>query len=301
MAAPPLEFLANWTSLSTSRTKHDLLTRRAIEAAMPSLLARRGDPRFDIGMAKAVLAHMPNGLSTWHLVHELGKARLKQLRGDLRYRNYGIFEFFPPTVLLNYNLDGIAGDICGSRHLVVPVHGTVKAHLGQTDVADLLVRMRDFGSEVGFDDLLLCVPEPTFGEPGHQELVRRLSPTWSFEPDFIAICGYSFASLDPSSGLRHDDHESLRLFVERFRNYAGPIYVLNPDRSIMEMIEHRLKSRNVIWIGEKWNLLSAAMIDRIVGGSRAEPLKDACSRLNDDTGGTVALPSPRGPFAGRGF
>jgi hypothetical protein len=127
MAAPSLDFVDNLTSLSTSRTKRNLLTRRSIEAAMPSLLARRGTPWFDLAMAKSVLAHMPNGVSTLHLVHELAKARLKQLKGDLRYRNYGIFEFFPATTLLNYNLDGIASDICGAHHQVIAVHGTVKA------------------------------------------------------------------------------------------------------------------------------------------------------------------------------
>jgi hypothetical protein len=105
----------------------------------------------------------------------------------------------------------------------------------------------------------------------------------------VAICGYSFASLDPTSGLQHDDHESLRLFVERFRNYAGPIYMLNPDRSISEMIEDRLKSSDVVWIREKWNVLSAAMVDRILGVGHSEPLRDACSRLDDRTGGHVAF------------
>jgi hypothetical protein len=36
--------------------------------------------------------------------------------------------------------------------------------------------------------------------------------------------------------------ESLRLFVDRFRDYGGPVYVLNPDRSISEMIEDGLAS-----------------------------------------------------------
>src|SRR5262249_24894613 len=162
--------------------------------------------------------------------------------------SYGIFEFFPPTVLLNFNLDGIADDICGVRHRVVAVHGTVEAHLGAPGIADLLGKVRDFDIEIRFDDLLLCAPEPAFGQPGHEKLVARLRPMWSFEPDYVAICGYSFASLDPASDQEHDDHESLRLFVERFRNYGGPVYVLNPDRSIMEMIQDRLRSPNVIWI-----------------------------------------------------
>jgi hypothetical protein len=305
MAAPPLEFLDKWTAISALRTKQDLLTRRAIEAATPSLLARRGERGFDLEMAKAILAHMPNSVPSLHLVHELAKARLKQIRGDLRYRNYGIFEFFPPTVLLNYNVDGIAGDICGGHHRVIPVHGTVKAYLGKPEIGDLLGRVRDFGIDIGFDDLLLCVPEPAFGEQGHSELFGRLEPMWCFEPDFVAICGYSFASLDPTSGLQHDDHESLRLFVERFRDYDGAVYVLNPDRSIAEMIEHRLKSPNVIWIPQKWNVLSAAMTDRILGGGRGEPLRDAYSRLDDRTGGGIAFrgsrTSPKSPFAGSGF
>jgi hypothetical protein len=293
MAAPSLDFLEKFTAISASRTKQDLLTRRSVEAAMPSLLARRGERGFDLETAKAVLAHMPNGVPNLHLVHELAKARLEQLENDLRYRNYRIFEFFPPTVLLNYNLDGIASDICGACHQVIPVHGTVKTHLGAPDIVDLLGKVRDFGFDVSFDDLLLCVPEPAFGKPGHAELFARLSAMWSLEPDFVAICGYSFASLDPGSGLQHDDHESLRLFVERFRNYAGPVYVLNPDRSIMEMIDDRLNSPRVIWIPKKWNVLSAAMVDRILGGGRCESLRDAYSRLDDRTGGSVAFPDGR--------
>jgi hypothetical protein len=305
MAAPPLDFLEHWTSLSVTPTKQDLLTRRSIEAAMPSLLARRGERGFDLELKKAVLAHMPNSVPSLHLVHELGKARLKQLKDDLRYRNYGIFKFFPPTTLLNYNLDGLAGDICGAHHQVIPVHGTVKAHLGAPDVADLLGKVRDCGFDIGFDDLLLCVPEPTFGEPGYRDFVARLSPMWNFEPDFVAICGYSFASLDPTSGVRHDDHESLRLFALRFRDYGGPVYVLNPDRSIAEMIEARLKSQSVIWMPEKWNVLSATMIDQILDIGRGEPLRDAYSRLDDRTGGGIAIPGPRAPrkspSAGRRF
>jgi hypothetical protein len=288
IAAPSIDFVDSWTSLSVSRTEQDLLTCRSIAAAVPSLMARRGERGFDVGSKMEVLAHMPNGVPALHITHVLGKARLKQIEEDLRYLNYGIFQFFPPTVLLNYNLDGIAGDICGARHWVVPVHGTVKTHMGAPGIADLMSAVRD-GFEVEFDDLLLCVPEPRFGEPGHAELVTRLSPMWDFEPDFLAICGYSFASLDPSSGLHHDDHESLRLFVDRFQRYDGTVYILNPDRSIAEMIEDRLKSRNVIWIPEKWNVLSAAMVDRIISGASSEPLRDAYSRLIDRTGDSFAF------------
>ena len=290
IAAPSIDFVDSWTSLSVSRTEQELLTCRSIAAAIPSLMARRGERGFDVEIKMEVLAHMPNGVPALHIAHVLGKARLKQIEEDLRYLNYSIFQFFPRTVLLNYNLDGIAGDICGARHRVVPVHGTVKTHMGAPSIADLMSAVRD-GFEVEFDDLLLCVPEPRFGEPGHAELVARLNPMWDFEPDFLAICGYSFASLDPSSGLHHDDHESLRLFVGRFQSYDGTIYVLNPDRSIAEMIEDRLKSRSVIWIPEKWNVLSTAMMDRILGVGRNEPLRDACARLDDLTGGGVAFPA----------
>jgi hypothetical protein len=55
------------------------------------------------------------------------------------------------------------------------------------------------------------------------------------------------------------------------------------------MIEHRLKSPNVIWIPQKWNVLSAAMMDRILDSGRSEPLREAYSRLDDRTGGGIAL------------
>ena len=219
---------------------------------------------------------MPSAYVNFHIVHTIGKARLDQRLGHRRYRNYSVFDFFPPTVLLNYNLDGIATDICGVRHRVVPVHGTVKTHLGSWDTAALVARLRDVDIGFRFDDLLLCVPEPSFGEPGRPELVRHLAPMWSFEPDFVAVCGYSFASLDPTSGLLFDDHESLRLFVERFKDYTGPVFVLNPSPATMEMLEERLGARLVIDVPYKWNILSAVMVDQ---DSRRRDERAAARRL----------------------
>jgi hypothetical protein len=93
--------------------------------------------------------------------------------------------------------------------------------------------------------------------------------------------------------MRDIEKHNRRLFVDRFRGYGGPVYVLNPDRSIAEMIENRLKSPYVIWVPEKWNVLSAAMMDRILGDDRNEPLRDAYSRLDDRTGGSVAFSDRR--------
>lgn len=63
------------------------------------------------------------------------------------------------------------------------------------------------------------------------------------------------------------------------------------------MIEERLKSPHVIWVKEKWSMLSAAMMDRILGGGRSERLRDACSRLD---GGSVAFAALPGA-SGRGY
>ena len=235
MAAPAVDFHDGFTSLSVSPTEKDIAAQRSAAEGLTKLMERRRQPGFDEAMARAVVARMPSAYVNFHIVHTIGKARLDQRLRHLRYRNYSVFDFFPPTVLLNYNLDGIATDICGVRHRVVPVHGTVKTHLGSWDTAALVARLRDVDIGFRFDDLLLCVPEPSFGEPGRPELVRHLAPMWSFEPDFVAVCGYSFASLDPTSGLLFDDHESLRLFVERFKDYAGPVFVLNPSPAIMEL------------------------------------------------------------------
>lgn len=304
-ASPAIDFHDNLTSLSASPTKKDLLTARAVGAAAPMLMARRGLPGFDPGMAKAILARVPSAYVNFHVVHTLGGARLKQRLGNLRYRNYAVFDFFPSTALLNYNLDGIATDICGAHHRVVPVHGTVGAHLGSKETGKLVARLRESDIDFRFEDLLLCVAEPHFGQPGHAGLVDRLRPMWGFDPDFVAICGYSFASQDPTSGLVHDDHESLRLFVERFKDFAGPIFVLNPSAATMEMLEDRLKSRQVISVPFYWNVVTAAMIERLVERNM-EPLHDIYSRILDDNGWDSAIPlkwkSPRkSVFASRGY
>jgi len=258
-------------------------------------------------MARAVLARMPAAYVNFHMVHAIGKARLDQQVKNLRYRNYSVFDSFQPTVLLNYNLDGVATDVCGARHRVVPVHGTVKAHLGSRDTAALVARLRDMDIDFRFDDLLLCVPELSFGDPGQRDLMRRLAPMWSFEPDFVAVCGYSFASLDPTTGLLFDDHESLRLFVERFKDYTDPVFVLNPNPATMEMLEHRLRSRLVVDVPYNWNVLSTVMVGRVRGSSWAsESLRDAYYRLIDDLDSDgIAIdskwkPAKKSPFAARG-
>jgi hypothetical protein len=52
----------------------------------------------------------------------------------------------------------------------------------------------------------------------------------------------------------YDDHESLRLFVERFKDYDGPIFVLDPSPATIERLEDRLRSRHVISVPYNWNI-----------------------------------------------
>jgi hypothetical protein len=305
-ASPAIDFLDNLTSFAASPTDKDELTRRSIEAAVPLLLARRHQPWFDLDMAKAILNRLPSAFANFHVVHILAGARLKQRLENQRYRNYAVFDFFPPTLLLNYNLDGIATDICGAHHRVVPVHGMVDASLGSEETARLVARLREVDIDFRFEDLLLCVPEPHFGEPGHADLVRLLDPMWRCKPDFVAIIGYSFASQDPNTGRVYDDHESLRLFVERFKDYDGPVFVLDPSAATMERLEDRLRSCNVISVPYNWNILSAVMVHRLLGLGEDESLLDSYHRLIDLEGGNVSLPlrwkpSRKSVFAARGF
>jgi hypothetical protein len=306
MSAGPVDFHDNSPSFSAAPTKKDVLAQRSVDVARTILQARRGQLGFDADLASAKIDRMPSAFANFKVVHIIGKARLHQQVNDLRYRNYEVFNFFPPTVLLNYNLDGVATDICGVHHRVVPVHGTVKAHLGSDETAQLVDRLRESDIDFRFRDLLLCAPEPHFDQPGHDDLIRRLAPMWDFAPDFVAVCGYSFASQDPS-GLVHDDHESLRLFLERFKDFDGPIFVLDPSAATKERLEHRLRSRHVISVQYNWNILAAVMIDRMRGSAVNEPLHDAYSRLIDNLNGdAIAVPSKWKPtrkrvFAARGF
>jgi hypothetical protein len=285
MMEPGLDYVKNVRSFGNIPDQSPL-TRRVIKDAS-AVLRNKRIRRFDLNddyNEEAKLYRLSNAHVEFFMVNALASPRYKNLVNRKRQHcNYGIFNFFKPSLLMNYNLDGLATDVCGLHHEVVPVHGSVGPEFGSPEVTALMSTVRDWGIGFDFDDLLLCVPEPNYGQRGFWRLHRRLNRMWHHVPDFVVIIGYRFASAD-QTGEEHDDRISLDYFTSRFRNRPQTIYVIAPDPDpVRERLEERLKSKNVIGVPTYWNMLTRAVRDTIVTGSSIR-LERAVGQLLDKHG-----------------
>ena len=278
MAAPGIEYVNNVMAFSAASPQQSLLTKRVVTNAERALRRDRYRRPFvvpDFAMDKEMLRRLPPDFAELFLVNEFARPRYDgRIDVQRRHCNYSIFDFFEPSLIMNYNLDGLATDVCGRRHDVVGVHGSVDPVFGSPEVSALMPNVRDFGIGFGaeFNDLLLCVPEPDFGHPGFWPLCRRLDRMWRHIPNFVAIIGYTFASAD-RTGEEHDDYISLDHFTERFRDSPQTIYIVNPTPDpVRERLEERLKSNNIVSVPTRWNALSRVAMERIVtrSGGRLE-------------------------------
>lgn len=64
----------------------------------------------------------------------LATPRFRQLKSD----SYLVFRKFYPSVILNYNLDGLASDLCTPPHEVIAAHGTVDRGYGSPEMEEFL-------------------------------------------------------------------------------------------------------------------------------------------------------------------
>jgi hypothetical protein len=136
-----------------------------------------------------------------------------------------VFQHFHPSMIANYNHDGLAEHFCGNVHAVLDMHGTVEPGYGAPSIAKLVGRLRDVDLPEPTDDLLMGVPESYFSShPAQRNFRRRLARVAAFAPDFVAIIGYSFAQDDTS----YDDCVSLNSFLETRRDFPDRIYIIQP-------------------------------------------------------------------------
>jgi hypothetical protein len=189
-------------------------------------------------------------------------------------------------VILNYNHDGLATDSCSRFHRVIVAHGTIEAGYGSPSAAELIAAAREFDFPVTPDELLLCIPE---SYPDLQ-LVRRLLEATRFQPHFIAIIGYSFGR----SGETFDNRVLLDFFVQRFREFLGNIYVIEPDPTpLRDTLAERLKCRSVFGVRAYWNLLAHAMLEKLERGDDRKSLNYFCEETLDRSGSGITFPLPR--------
>jgi hypothetical protein len=163
--------------------------------------------------------------------------------------NYGVFQLFPQSRLLNYNLDGLAENWCRPRHLVTIMHGQPSAIYGtplgleRVEAAQLYNLPAIHGPEIMLEPetLLDDLPVP-----------YRLRPY-----SFVALIGYSFSR--NAKGL--DDHVSFQRLCASLRRDPRPVVVIDPfPEAVAEMLADEIKSSRVYAAPLYWNVMATSMV-----------------------------------------
>ena len=283
IAGPALSYLAGGSFPVELPTETEL-TRKIrsaghagpLETLFPGRMIRPGTtdiPYYEF------LARLPNGYARLSLKHELSKAGFNGVWLD----NYVIFRLFARSLLLNYNLDGLADQHFGDLHCVLDPHGTVPKGYGSPDSALLIDSTREFDIRLTPDGLVMCEMEALTDV----RLATSLRIMARSSPTFVAIIGYSFGR----AGDRYDDWISLAAFERRFREFAGDIYILDPQPGrLCEMLAERLKSNRVIGIPAYWNVLSHVLLLAARGQIESKSINWVCEDILDRFGSDIFFP-----------
>ena len=205
--------------------------------------------------------------------HTLATARHSGRKSE----SYRVFRAFRQSLILNYNLDGLASELCGKQHGVIAMHGTVDREFGSAKSAALLPHLREFDLPVTNDDILMCVPED-YGELATGEAVVDSA---EFRPDFIAIIGYSFGC----NGEKYDDCVSLDFFRSQFREFSGSVYLIDPQpETLGEMIADGLKCQSVFGVRAYWNVLAHVFVQILRGNCGDKSINYRCEQLLNQYG-----------------
>jgi hypothetical protein len=281
--AAPIEYVRGG-SFPADIPAHAPLTQRMLHSSCgvsidEIFLGREIRPGTRVYPYREIMQRMPDFYARSHIKHRLSAARFAARPND----NYRVFSQFHPALIANYNHDGLAAHFCGTVHRVIDVHGAIPAAYGAPEMADFLARARDFDLKVADDGLIMGVPESPFD----RALAHRLLEIGRFEPNFVAIIGYSFARV----GDCYDDKISLDFFRERFRAFRGSIYVVDPHPSeLRETIADALKSRSVFGIPVYWNVFAHAALGLLRHPLASPSLAYAHEALLDKHGSGHAFP-----------
>lgn len=285
MTGPARDYALNSPSFPVDVTDHAPLTERIIERASGGDIRR--EPDF---LWCWKIQRLPNYYARLFMKHELAKPRFRQRPID----NYRVFRFFYPSLILNYNLDGLAGDVCSGLHRVVDAHGTIQRGYGAPEIGELVMEAREYDLQVVTqDDVLMCIPESDID----LRLAGRLLEAAQFSPRFIAIIGYSFGQSPKGT---YDDSISLDFFREAFRGFSENVYVISPDPyDLREMLADRIESKNVLGVPARWNILAHAFMEALRDPNRSKSLNYVCDKILDAYGRDVIFPRPPrcAPFA----
>lgn len=285
MAEPALDYLRNSGGFPAERPAQNLRTRRVRAAGAQLTLSDIYPERaFLAGMMddyplREMLERMNDSHVYLYMAHMLTRARTRRQQSH----SYELFRHFPPSLLLNYNLDGMAQKFCGARHRVFAMHGVFPDTYGSDDFERVLAGVREFGFGWGTDTNILCEPERI----GDLMLGRKLVRASSRTAGIVALIGYSFGR--QSDGF--DDAISLTWVTHHLRGFQGPVYVFDPaPQTLRDMLADAIESDCVVGVPAYWNVFAHAAIERLVNPASSPSLAYRCEQILDRFGERCAFP-----------
>ena len=227
-----------------------------------------------------VLARLGHGGAQAHYMHQLAGPRFARCR----IPNYTVLRHFRRSLLLTWNMDGLARDTCGPWHHIVEVHGSVGAEYGSTAGAYWARVTQEYRLDVSAPGLHPIGPE-SLDDAGLQ---HKLQAMQQCDPSFVMIVGYSFGLFDG----RCDDQLALATFVGRFRDVPIDVYICGPHpRDLAEMLGEELRSSRVHAFPVYWNVLAWAF-EQVIAAKMDVAQLDYIHGATLDTRGPGFLPAP---------
>jgi hypothetical protein len=227
------------------------------------------------GLDGEILDRLPHSGAFAHYRHQLAIARY----GRLRPPNYTVLSAFQPSLLLNYNLDGLATTICSDQHVVVPMHGSVDAYYGSLAGANLARVLQEYPCELPYDELHPVGPE-LITDRRLQYKLRYMNRS---RPAFIMIVGYSFGRF--ANG--YDDEISRATFIRRFRDVPLDIYICDPfPFELASMLGEELRSKRIHLLPVYWNIMAWAFSQVLIGTLDVGVLASIHEKILDRYGST---------------
>jgi hypothetical protein len=197
------------------------------------------------------------------------QSALRQIIGAHRYRrdspsNYSVFRLFPPSVIWNYNLDGLAERFCRDRHRVLNAHGTVPFPFGSKVGLEFVRAAQDYDLPARPTGELLLEPE---------RLNTQLALPWHLGScDFVVLIGYTFGR----NGDTLDDTRSFEHLSTLLARTPRPTVVAEPfPEFTANMLADRIKSNCIYEAPIFWNVFASALIDIACEGKNLNKIEKA--------------------------
>ena len=164
--------------------------------------------------------------------------------------NYGVFEIFPTSFLINYNLDMLAQRWCSKRHRVINAHGNVNLAL-RGDLGRELMRIaQDYDLEP------MERPDQILLEPEHVQL-KGVFPANLDRWGAVVVIGYTFGRTPRG----HDDALSLLALTQLLKRSPRPVIIVDPNpEPLAELLADRTKSNRVYQAALRWDLTATVLI-----------------------------------------